>query len=63
MMARVGFLAAACCAFALLAQSVAAQNRAPAPGGASSDNDSRSYDPRDCRGLWSRAPQKYDLGA
>jgi hypothetical protein len=63
MMARVGFMAAACCAFALLALSVAAQNRSAAPGGvASSDSDTRSYDRRDFRGLWSRAPQQYDLG-
>jgi len=57
-------LAAACCAFTLLAQSASAQDEpAAAPGGiGSSDTDSRSYDKRDFRGLWSRAPQQYDLG-
>src|SRR5690606_18581399 len=58
-------LAAACCTLTLLAQSVAAQNERPeaAPGGiGSSDTDTRSYDKRDFRGLWSRAPQQYDLG-
>src|SRR5690606_5737132 len=56
---------AACCLLALLAHGAAAQGERPAaaPGGiGSSDTDTRSYDKRDFRGLWSRAPQQYDLG-
>ena len=61
---RNGLVAAACCALTLLAQSVAAQNepQEAAPGGiGSSDTDTRSFDRRDFRGLWSRAPEQYDL--
>jgi hypothetical protein len=44
------------------APDAAARKTSPAPGGiGSSDNDTRSYDKRDFSGLWSRAPEQYDL--
>ncbi|HEX6999560.1 MAG TPA: hypothetical protein VF322_15580 [Gammaproteobacteria bacterium] len=64
-MRRCGSLSAAAgCVLALLGPCAAAQSERPvaAPGGiGSSDTDTRSYDKRDFRGLWSRAPQQYDL--
>jgi len=54
---RTTFLALAWCAWltaALVSEDAAAQNERAAPGGiGSSDNDTRPYDTRDFRGLWS----------
>jgi hypothetical protein len=55
-------LTAACCAIVLIARIAGAQNDRPAPGGiGNSDQDTSEYDARDFSGLWSRAPQQYDL--
>ena len=62
MRARTELLAIAGSAVLFIAQGALGQNDAPAPGGiGSSDTDTRDYDKRDFRGLWSRLPAQYDL--
>ena len=61
MRARTELLAIAGSAVLFIAQGALGQNDAPAPGGiGSSDTDTRDYDKRDFRGLWSRLPTQYD---
>jgi hypothetical protein len=56
------FLAATCWILVLIAHDAAAQSGQAAPGGIGiSDQDTSDFDPRDFNGLWSRAPNQYDL--